>query len=299
MSVEQFPFLPTILFNAGFIVLNILIDWSSNGAFIALLPALFVGLPAIQLTQLVWMLASDRSLEITKLLFSQGISQTAYLCHFAVAFFLASYPIPVITLVVIGSANGSSVDVFSLVILFTSVWVFTFGACVILGTVLGINTASGLGFILPYVFLLFSLGSVMDSFANTYPGVVGRLMSDLAISDRIEMEWTWFGGSVAINTILGCLALYISILKMTKTSPFSNMCKNEDTEGHYDVEKASINLDVPLKGHKLSKTYGVGTKDAASFQALDNVTFSVESGSLLGLVGKSGAGVSFDRTVVM
>lgn len=97
---------------------------------------------------------------------------------------------------------------------------------------------------------------------------------------------------MAINTILGCLALYISILKLTKTSPFSNMCRNEDTEGHSDVEKASINLDVPLKGHKLSKTYGVGTNDAASFQALDNVTFSVESGSLLGLVGKSGAGKS-------
>ena len=53
-----------------------------------------------------------------------------------------------------------------------------------------------------------------------------------------------------------------------------------------------MNNDKLLHGQSIVKIYGVGQKDASSFKALDDVSFTVTEGSLLGLVGKSGAGVS-------
>ena len=49
--------------------------------------------------------------------------------------------------------------------------------------------------------------------------------------------------------------------------------------------------DCLLEGQNLVKVYGAGVKDGESSHALDDVTFLVASGALLGLVGKSGAGV--------
>merc|ERR1712156_301517 len=60
-----------------------------------------------------------------------------------------------------------------------------------------------------------------------------------------------------------------------------------------DIETHAIeDPNVFLEGKTITKVYGVGEKNKASFKALDDVTFAVTKGSLLGLVGKSGAGKS-------
>ena len=65
----------------------------------------------------------------------------------------------------------------------------------------------------------------------------------------------------------------------------TNLASKQTNTATNDVE------DYLLEGQNLVKVYGAGVKDGESSHALDDVTFLVASGALLGLVGKSSDGI--------
>jgi len=83
-------------------------------------------------------------------------------------------------------------------------------------------------------------------------------------------------------------------------NPLAKLCRKgtqiDDFEHDKDIVDIENNVrqdqDIFLEGRSIVKSYGVGEKDTLSFKALDDVTFAIKKGALLGLVGKSGAGKS-------
>ena len=166
-----------------------------------------------------------------------------------------------------------------------------------LGALLDARTALITALILPSLFSIFGQGSFTKTFNNVYPGCIGQVISGLMIDDLNQTEWFLFGISIVINILVGAISFYIFVLRLGNYNPFATCCKPKAFEAvkknDIDIESNRlIDENVFLEGRSIVKIYGVGEKDTASFRALDDVTFAVTNGSLLGLVGKSGAGVS-------
>ena len=175
------------------------------------------------------------------------------------------------------------------------------GICAMLGALLDARTALIAALILPSFFSIFGQGSFTKTFNNVYPGCIGQVISGLMIDDLNQTEWFLFGVSIVINMLVGTFSFYIFVLKLGNYNPFATCCKPKAfgalEKNDNDIESnQTIDENVFLEGRSIVKIYGVGEKDTASFRALDDVTFAVTNGSLLGLVGKSGAGVSQDRS---
>ena len=126
-------------------------------------------------------------------------------------------------------------------------------------------------------------------------------MAALMIDDVDSGEWELFWVSVVINLVIACITFYIFMVRLGNYNPLAKLCnKKEDTtnipkyDETTDVEDNNGTQDdnILLEGKHIVKTYGLGEGSKASFRALDDVTFAIKEGSLLGLVGKSGAGVS-------
>ena len=209
-----------------------------------------------------------------------------------------SFQVTFALLISVGSAYGTPASVFAIFCIYASFFVFAMGFCAMLGAVLNARTAFIATLILPYFFAIFGQGNIIKSFANIYPGCNGQVISGLMINDLNRTEWLLYGVSIGVNLLLGAFSFYIFVVRLGNYNPFAKCCnkKNDDIvedEYDWDIEKdGGRDENVFLEGRSIVKMYGVGEKDAASFKALDNVTFAVENGSLLGLVGKSGAGVS-------
>ena len=201
-------------------------------------------------------------------------------------------------MVSVGSAYGTSASVFAILCIYVSFFIFAMGFCAMLGAVLDARTAFIATLILPYFFAIFGQGNLTKSFANIYPACIGQVISGLMINDLNQTEWLLYGVSIFVNLLLGSLFFYIFLVRLGNYNPFAKCCSEKDAdvvekEYDWDIEEdGGRDESVFLEGRSLVKTYGVGENDAASFRALDDVTFAVENGSLLGLVGKSGAGVS-------
>ena len=147
--------------------------------------------------------------------------------------------------------------------------------------------------------LVFGQGVTSQTFADSYPGANGQVIAGLLIDHIDKTEWTMFAVSIIVNILIGAIGFYIFLVRLGNYNPFSNIRCKEKTQAkvHYrgedDIENMSReNMNILLEGKNIDKTYGVGVEGNASFKALDSVNFAVERGSLLGLVGKSGAGVS-------
>ncbi len=201
-------------------------------------------------------------------------------------------------LLAIGSIYGTSVGMFCIFVIYSSFQFFLIGFCCALGALLDAKTAFIATLILPSFMAIFAQGATASTFHNSYPGAVGQIISGLLIDDIDRTEWTLFGVSIAINVLIGSICFFIFMARLGNYNPLRNAC-NKKTENknftgdHEDVENSTGEVEnILLEGRAIDKTYGIGEKDKAAFKALDNVTFAVEKGSLLGLVGKSGAGVS-------
>jgi len=151
---------------------------------------------------------------------------------------------------------------------------------------------------------IFAQGSSSNMFANSYPGCTGQVMSTLIIDDMGRSDWGFFALAISLNVVFGIVGLYFFLSKFENHNIVpKNMCSRENAiissekqENKNDEENVSES-EMLLEGQSLDKIYGASVNDKASFKALDNVTFSISGGSLLGLVGKSGAGVRFHLIV--
>jgi len=249
--------------------------------------------------QITEILATERSLGVTKLLLAQGISRYAYLLAYVLAYFLLSYPTTLAILIVVGSIYGTPAGLFSIFVIYSSFQFILTGVCCGLGAVLDARTALISTFILPSAFAIFGQGTTSQTFADSYPGANGQVIAGLLIDHVDKTEWTMFAVSIIVNILIGAIGFYIFLVRLGNYNPFSNIrCKKEtQAKVHYrgeeDIENFSReNMNILLEGKNIDKTYGVGVEGNASFKALDSVNFAVERGSLLGLVGKSGAGKS-------
>lgn len=175
------------------------------------------------------------------------------------------------------------------------------GTCVALGTLLDARSAFICTLLIHSVFAIFGSGTTSQTFADAYPGAIGQVMAALMIDNVDKSEWELFWVSVVINLVIACITFYAFMVRLGNYNPLAKLCnKEEDTmnipkyDNTTDVEDNNGTQDdnILLEGKNIVKTYGVGEGSKASFQALDDVTFAIKEGSLLGLVGKSGAGVS-------
>lgn len=188
---------------------------------------------------------------------------------------------------------------FAIFIIYSSFFFLVIGICCGLGALLDVRTAFVMTLVLPSLFAIFAQGSISPTFTDSYPGGVGQVISALIINDVDKTEWTVFSISVAVNILLGSFGFYAFMMKLGNYNPLLNLISSKSKEVKmYDNDMDDENPtgqggEILLEGKGIEKIFGVGEKDKVSFKALDNVTFTVEKGSLLGLVGKSGAGVSF------
>lgn len=202
-------------------------------------------------------------------------------------------------LIVIGSIYGTPVGLFSIFISYTSFHFILTGVCCGLGALLDAKTGFIATIILPSAFAIFGQGSSSQTFSDSYPGATGQVIAGLLIDHVDKTEWTMFAVTIVVNTIIGAIGFYVFVVRLGNFNPFSMIRCKKDVQAmvHYrdedDVENFSReNTNILLEGKHIVKIYGVGEKGSASFKALDSVNFAIERGSLLGLVGKSGAGVS-------
>jgi hypothetical protein len=184
---------------------------------------------------------------------------------------------------------------FALFILYSSFFFLLVGISVALGAVLDRSIASTVILILPSFFSIFSQGALSQTFADAYPGAIGQIMASLLIDNVSKKEWDLFAISMFINILVGFFGFYFFIVKMGNYNPIANLCgkggNNTTFSDGNDIDTSNGD-NVLLEGRGIIKIYGVGKKSSSSFRALDDVTFAIKEGSLLGLVGKSGAGVS-------
>lgn len=257
---------------------------------------------SIILVQMTEIFATERTLGITKLLFSSGVSQFAYLASYIILYWFLSFPFSCASLILIGSEYGTVEGMVAIFFLFGSIHFLILGICIALGAVLDARTAFICTLILPSVFSIFAYGPVSQSFYNAWPGSTGQIIAGLLIDDVDTTEWILYAVSFIVNIIIGLVSFYIFMVRMANYNPIAKLCGKktepevqsvENRVETADIENYGTNEDdIFLKGQSIVKLYGVGEKDSLSFRALDDVTFSVPNGSLLGLVGKSGAGKS-------
>jgi len=294
---ERIGFLMTmgIPLNVGFIVFTHFFGGFNDetlNILTPMIPLIFFIVTSILVSNSTQILAAEKDLKVAKLLFSQGINRLAYLTSYLVYYFTLSFPVSAVALCIIGSIYGNAVSTFSLFTLFFSCWFLNMGICLMLGAVLDARTAMITTILLPSCFALFGQGALNNNFANKYPGSNGQVMARLLINNMDNQNWTWFAVSILINVVIGIIGVTIFLLKFENYNP-SKLCskkKNEDSM-EYDIEETeNVSEDVLLEGRDLVKVYGTGVKDSSSFRALDDVSFAVTKGSLLGLVGRSGAG---------
>jgi len=263
-----------------------------------LLPLIAFIAVTIIMVQVTDLLATERSLGISKLVLSQGISRFAYLFSSVLIYSIISYPVSLALLLGTGSLYGTSSGMFAIFIIFSSFFFLVVGICCGLGALLDVRTAFVMSLVLPSLFALFAQGSISSTFTDSYPGGVGQVISGLIIDDVDKAEWTIFTISIAVNIFLGSFGFYAFMVKLGNYNPLLHFVsrKSKDVK-MYDQDIDDENPvgrggEILLEGKGIEKIFSVGEKDSASFKALDNVTFTVEKGSLLGLVGKSGAGKS-------
>ena len=153
--------------------------------------------------------------------------------------------------------------------------------------------------VLPSIFSIVCQGSLNRTFSNSYPGSIGQVFAGLLINDLNNSEWNLYTMSLIVNVLLGFVGLYLFLTKFENYNPIkSNMCQCKKSDqsplsiNELEDDQLDIISGALLEGKNIEKSYGIGLKDSSSFKALDNVTFSILEGSLVGLVGKSGAGVS-------
>ena len=209
-------------------------------------------------------------------------------------------------LIGVGSANGTSTGLFALFVIYSSFIFLLVGVCAAFGAVFDRGTAFISTLVFPSVCAIFAQGSINQTFANLYPGAVGQVMAGLLIDDVSKGEWTLFVVSIVLNIAIGAFSFYIFMVRLGNYNPLRSIFgkKSNCIQEGEEVEEIAREVDVEsnntgrkngtvlLEGQNIIKTYGVGQNDTASFHALSNVTFIVNEGELLGLVGKSGAGVS-------
>ncbi len=189
---------------------------------------------------------------------------------------------------------------FAIFAIYSSFSFLLVGVCIGLGAVLDARTAFVTTWILPSLFAIFGQGTTNQIFTDSYPGGNGQVISGLMIDDVDKNEWTIFAISIVVNILIGSIGFHVFMVKMGNYNPFSKLfSKHKEIKVNHEKVEDEENFarrnggDILLEGKAIEKIYGVGEEDSVSFKALDNVTFAVEKGSLLGLVGKSGAGVSF------
>ena len=198
------------------------------------------------------------------------------------------------------SANGTSTGIFALFMLYLSFFIMMISICCVLGAVLDANIATTITFIAPSLFGICGQGSTSQTFANMYPGSLSQVMAGLLINHVSDEEWRLYAITIVINLMIGGFCSYVFILRMrnSSTSLLSSCVRSGkpseslDTNDS-DIENELMPNDALLEGRQITKSYAIGETKIDSFRALDDVTFSIKEGSLLGLVGKSGAGVSF------
>lgn len=169
-----------------------------------------------------------------------------------------------------------------------------------LGVLLSINTSNMVNFILLVIIVTFGLGPILDSFNDKFPGIYGQVIAGLMIDDVNQHEWNWYAAMIVMFFCIGSLSFYVFIAKTGNYNPLAKVlasCWNKSHEvldqDEPDIEKDNKigDEDVLLEGRSVVKSFGATKKNSSPFLALDDVNFSVTKGSLLGLVGKSGAGV--------
>lgn len=266
-----------------------------------LIPMIALIIITISCVQMTEILATERDLGISKLLFSSGITRFAYLSSYLLLYFILSFPVSVSFLLAVATENGTAAGMVAIFFMFLSCQFLVMGFCVGLGAVLDPRTAFITTLILPSLFAIYGQGALTPLFANTYPGAVGQVMAGLLIDNVNRTEWILYGVSLVINIFIGALGFYIFMLRLGNYNVFSKLCSKDKGEKYTDVAGEEYDVEnnvhvhddnVFLEGKSIVKVYGVGERDTSSFRALDDVTFAVTKGSLLGLVGKSGAGKS-------
>lgn len=285
--------------NCGFIWYTTIFSTTNLSIMIPLTPLIYIIGPSIILCNVIFILAQERDLGVSKLIFSQGISRKAYLAYYLLYYGFLSLPVPLFCLVYIGSIFGSFGSSLALALVYFSYFLFHIGLSLFMGSVLDVRTAFVSVNILPTIMGIFAQGSSSNMFANSYPGCTGQVMSTLIIDDMGRSDWGFFALAISLNVVFGIVGLYFFLSKFENHNIVpKNMCSRENAiissekqENKNDEENVSES-EMLLEGQSLDKIYGASVNDKASFKALDNVTFSISGGSLLGLVGKSGAGKS-------
>lgn len=193
---------------------------------------------------------------------------------------------------------------FAIFIIYSSFFFLVVGICCGLGALLDTRTAFVMTLVLPSLFAIFAQGSISPIFTDSYPGGVGQVISGLIIDDVDKTEWNIFAISITANILLGVLGFYAFMVKLGNYNPLLNLVSKSQEVKMYgedvdDENPTDQDDEILLEGKGIEKIFGVHKKDSVSFKALDNVTFTVRKGSLLGLVGKSGAGVSFSIVIFL
>ena len=106
-----------------------------------LVPLIYVIPESILLSNAAVILANERELGVSKLLFSLGISRKAYLLSFVLYYAIMSIPIPAASLIYVGSIYGTIGSTFALFMLFLSFWILHMGLSMCLGSILDPRTA--------------------------------------------------------------------------------------------------------------------------------------------------------------
>lgn len=264
-----------------------------------LLPLIAFIAVTIIMVQVTDLFATERSLGVSKLILSQGITRFAYLFSSVLIYSILSYPVSLSLLLGTGSLYGTSSGMLAIFIIYSSFFFLVVGICCGLGALLDTRTAFVMTLVLPSLFAIFAQGSISPTFTDSYPGGVGQVISGLIINDVDKTEWNIFSISIVANFLLGSFGFYAFMVKLGNYNPSFNLfskskadVKMYDDEDIDDENPTGQGGEILLEGKGLEKVYGVGKKDSVLFKALDNVTFTVRKGSLLGLVGKSGAGKS-------
>lgn len=282
--------------NVGFIIFTHFWGGFSEDTLRFLVPLVplifFIGM-SILVSNSTQILAAEKELKVAKLLFSQGITRLAYLSSYLLYYLVLSFPVAATTLCIVGSKYGGASNAFALFVLLLSFWFMHIGLCLMLAAILNARTAMITTILLPSIMGLFGQGALSATFADKYPGSNGQVMTGLLIDVMSNKDWTWFGVSIIINLFIGAVSLTIFLLKFENYNPSQlSLCsKNEDLMRDGEEESNTfISEGAFLEGRNLIKIYGTGVKDSSSFRALNDVSFAVQNGSLLGLVGRSGAG---------
>lgn len=162
-----------------------------------------------------------------------------------------------------------------------------FGLHLFLGTALNPKVARVVQSIIPQISLLFGQGATIAALQNVYPGAMGTVLSSLYVN-------LFDGGKVALYIMCFALNLLLAIgfytyfyISYGNTNPFKQcLKKRRKYSSVQDIEMAPVTGDKSylLQGENLVKEYALGESSGDTFRALNDISFGVRPGQLLGLV---------------